>query len=343
MNRPIFVGAMLVAAAATLAAQNQQPNPYAGTSNPPPDSTIQDSQPAAPAPLPKPSPAQYPQQATPAQPSAAQMPPAANSYAPANSAQGTDSGVAQVVPDSDQQPALNQRPPMDDPDGDIVHPEQTPPGTLAYGTQIRVRLLEYLSTAYNRDGDTFRTRVLSDVYQGDQVLIPAGSEIDGRVTNISTGHVGGHGSMILHPETVILPSGAKFRMYAQLTATPNSKTRVGSEGTVAPGSRMKKDGIEYGVASGIGAASGAIVAGPAGAIAGTLIGASAITIHLLVDHPQAKLEPGTTLEFMLTEPLNLVSATQPQPQGQAMNQPQAQDQSADQPAAAPDPQTTQNQ
>jgi len=344
MNRPILVFAMLVAAAATLAAQDQQqqPSPYAGTSNPPPDSTIQDSQPAAPAPLPKPSPAQYPQQAAPAQPAAAQMPPAANSYAPANGADGSDSGTVQVAPDNSQ-PALNRRAPIDDPDGDIVHPAPPPPGTLGYGTTIRVRLLDRLSTTENREGDQFHSRVMTDVFQNEQVLIPAGSEIDGRVVRVSTGHAGGHGSMVLHPETVILPNGAQFRMYAQLTGTPDSRTRVGSEGTVAPGSRMKKDGIEYGGATGAGVVTGALVGGPAGALAGGLIGAGAITVHLLVDHPQATLDEGATLIFTLTEPLNLVSATQPQPQGQSMNQPQAQDQSADQPAAAPDPQTTQNQ
>jgi hypothetical protein len=33
-----------------------------------------------------------------------------------------------------------------------------------------------------------------------------------------------------------------------------------------------------------------------------------VTVHLLVNHPQAKLEPGADLVFTLTEPLNLVPA-----------------------------------
>jgi hypothetical protein len=366
MNRPILVFAMLVAAAATLAAQNQQqapqqdpqqdqqqqPNPYAGTSAPPSDSTIQDSQPPAPTPLPKPSPAQYPQQAAPAQPSQAapaQVPPPANSYAPAN---GTDSGTVQVAPDNSQ-PMLNQRTPVDDPDGDIVHPAPPPPGTLGYGTTIRVRLLDQLSTTESREGEPFHTRVSSDVYQNDQVLIPAGSEIDGKIVHVSTGHLGGHGSMVLHPETVILPNGTQFKMYAQLSETPGSNTRVGDEGTVAPGSRVKRDSIEYGAATGAGLVTGAVVAGPAGALAGGLIGAGAVTVHLLVNHPQARLDEGSTLVFTLTEPLDLVSALQPQPQmapqPQMQMQPQlpapaqGQDQSGDQAAPPDQPQPTQNQ
>jgi multisubunit Na+/H+ antiporter MnhB subunit len=55
--------------------------------------------------------------------------------------------------------------------------------------------------------------------------------------------------------------------------------------------------------------TGAILGGPGGALAGGLIGAGVITVHLLVDHPQATLEDGTVLLFTLSEPLNLVPAT----------------------------------
>jgi hypothetical protein len=273
------------------------------------------------------------------------MPPAANAYAPANGAQPADAGTVEVAP-GNSQPMLNQRAPIDDPDGDIVHPAPPPPGTLGYGTTIRVRLLDRLSTTESREGEPFHTRVASDVYQNDQVLIPAGSEIDGRVMQVSAGHFAGHGSMVLHPETVILPNGQQFKMYAQLSDTIGSNTRVGGEGTVAPGSRMKRDGIEYGGATGAGLITGAVVGGPAGALAGGLIGAGAVTVHLLVNHPQATLDEGSTLVFSLTEPLDLVSAMQPQPlmqsqqQMQPQTQPQAQDQ--DQPEDRPAPAPTQN-
>jgi hypothetical protein len=203
---------------------------------------------------------------------------------------------------------LNQRAFAYDPDGDIVHPRRPGPGEVLEGTNIRVRLLQRLSTASSEDGDTFRTRVATDVLQRGQVLIPAGAEIDGKVVHVSSGHPGGHGSMRLEPETVILPDGSRFRMYAEVTGTPGSRTHVSDEGTVLPDSRLKRDGIEYGGAVGAGAVTGAIVAGPVGALTGTLIGASVVTTHLLVSHPQAVLETGTTLLFTLTEPLSLVPA-----------------------------------
>jgi hypothetical protein len=150
--------------------------------------------------------------------------------------------------------------------------------------------------------------VASDVLQNGEVLIPAGAEIDGRVVAVSSGTPGGHGTLRLRPETVILADGRQFHMNAVVTGTPGSHTSVTGEGVINAGSRLKKDGIEYGGAVGAGAVTGAVLGGPVGALTGSLIGAGAITVHLLMDHPQATLEPGTVLLFTLTDPLNLVSS-----------------------------------
>jgi hypothetical protein len=141
--------------------------------------------------------------------------------------------------------------------------------------------------------------------QGGQVLIPAGSEIDGHVVDVSRGHTGGHGTMRLQPEAVTLPNGTHFTIHAEVTGTHGSHTRVGDEGTIRPDSRVKRDSIEYGGAVGTGVIVGAVVAGPAGALTGGLIGAGAVTVHLLVNHPQATLDSGTLLVFQLTDPLYL--------------------------------------
>ncbi len=312
MRRPVFVCALFLLAAAALAAQTAQSNPYSGTSNPPPDTGIIDEtsqQPAAPPS--KPSPMQpMAKPAVPAHPQAAPMQPSPAAYAH-NSADGTDDGIVQVAPGTTYEPELNERAAVTDPDGDIVHPAPLPPGMLASGTEIRAHLLDRISTAYARSGDTFRCSVASDVFRGNEVLIPAGAEIDGSVVQVSTGHFGGHGSMLLRPETVILPDGSRFHLYAQTSGAPDSNARVGGEGTISPGSHLKKDSIEYGGAVGAGAITGGVLGGPAGALAGTLVGAGAVTVHLLVNHPQATLEPGAVLEFSLTEPLNLAVAAPP--------------------------------
>jgi hypothetical protein len=305
MKRPILVYALLVAAAAALgaqgASQSSQSSPYQGTSNPPPDDQITTSS----APQAKPPAGHFAQPAVPAN---AQPQPVAADPAVNSPDAGDDGEIVHVAPNSPAAPAVAERAYPNDPDGDIVHPRALHPGELGEGTNIRVQLMQRLSTVSSQKGEAFSTRVASDVLQGGQVVIPAGAEIDGRVIQVSSGHLGGHGFMRLQPESVILPGGARFQLHAETTGTPGSRTRIGNEGAITPDSRLKRDGIEYGGAVGTGAVTGAILGGPAGAVTGGLIGAGAITVHLLVSHPQATLESGTTIVFTLTEPLDMVPA-----------------------------------
>jgi hypothetical protein len=312
MKGTVLTCALLLGSAAAFGAQQSgSSSQYEGTADPPPDTTITTSMPQ---PLAKPSPA-HPMVAPPEQsiglhPLSNQLSSQPAKALASDPEQGTDDGIVQVAPESGSvtaaQPQLNARSYASDPDGDIVHPAPLPPGELGEGTTIRARLLGDLSTGYAQVGDKFRATVASDVFRGNQVLIPAGSEIDGTVAHVSTGHFGGHGSMTLRPQTVILPDGTRYTMYAQVMGTPGSNTNVGSEGNITPGSRLKKDGVIYGGGVGAGAVTGAVLGGPAGALAGSVVAAGAVTVHLLLDHPQATLKQGTVLLFALTQPLNLV-------------------------------------
>jgi hypothetical protein len=323
MKRSILVFAIFGATAAGLAAQDaSQTKTYQGVSHPPADdiivtTTIPVPKPPAGQPMnvqqPAPQPPVDTQQLTPApaqltvqnEPQPTSVDPSVNFPAP-DATDGTDGGVVAIGPGYQPAPrALNQRVYAYDPDGDIVQPRPLRPGEIQGGTNIRVHLLERLSTADTEKGQPFRTRVATDVLQGGMVLIPAGSEIDGQVVEVSSGHAGGHGTMRLEPESVILPDGTRHRLHAAVTATPGSHTRVVGEGTIRPDSRAKRDGIEYGGAVGSGLVVGAIVGGPGGALAGGIIGAGVVTVHLIVSHPQATLETGTTLVFQLTDPLYL--------------------------------------
>jgi len=298
----MFVCTLLVSAAVAVGAQEaSQSSAYQGTSNPPSDDQITTS--VAPTPAPKPQAGQivYSQPVEPVQTQVQRRP---TSVDPSINYPDPDSGV--VNGNSEQ--TLPNRAYANDPDGDIVHLHARRPGEIVEGTSIRVHLLDRLSTTDSEKGEAFRTRVASDVLQDGQVLIPAGAEIDGRVTQVSSGHLGGHGTMHLNPDVVILPDGTRYRLHAEISGTPGSRTRVGGEGAINPGSRVRRNEIEYGGAVGTGVVTGAIVGGPVGAVTGGLIGAGAITVHLLVNHPQATLEEGAPLLFTLTEPLDLIPA-----------------------------------
>jgi hypothetical protein len=299
----IVVCTMVFAATVALGAQEaSQSDHYHGTSNPPADDEIVVTS----------APQVKPPAETPAAPAAvqeqAEPQPASTDSSITDPNAGSDGGIVQVAPQApaSAEPALTERATVSDPDGDIVHPRALGPGELGEGTTIRVRLLGRLSTASSEKGEAFRTTVASDVMHGGQTLIPAGAEIDGQVVAISSGRVGGHGTMRLRPETVILPDGKRYQLRAETTGIPGSKSRVGSEGAINPGSRVRRDSIEYGGAVGAGLTTGAVLGGPVGALTGGLIGAGVVTAHLLISHPQATLETGTTLVFTLTEPLSLV-------------------------------------
>ena len=309
MNRPILACAFFALTATTLLAQDaSQSSPLQGTSNPPPDDTIITSEQEAP--IAKP-PAGHPMQQAPAAQPAPMQPSARFATQtpgpiPQTYGDGTDQGIVGIAPAA---PGLATRSSATvDEDGDIVHPSALPPGTLGEGTLIRIRLTTEVSSALSEQGEPFRSRVASDVLQDGKIVIPAGAEIEGRVAQVSTGHFGGHGSILLQPETVILENGSKFQLHAVVASTPGSNLRVGSEGVITPGSRLKKDGYEYAGVGGGGMVVGAILGGPAGMLAGGLVGAGMVTTHLLVSHPQANLEAGSYLMLTLTDQVQLVPA-----------------------------------
>jgi hypothetical protein len=306
MNRPILACAFFALATTVLVAQDaSQSSPYQGTSNPPPDDTITTSE--QPVPIPKPHPGQLAQpqapaaQAAPIQPAPQSMARQDNSPVPRTYGDGTDEGIVGVAAST---PTLATR--ASDPDGDIVHPTPLPPGTLGEGTLIRVRLIDEVSSSFSEQGEPFRSRVATDVLQDGQVVIPAGAEIDGKVAQVAKGRFGGHGSILLEPETVTLENGSKFELHAVVDSTPGSNLRVGPEGVITPGSRLRKDGYEYAGVGGGGMVVGAILGGPAGMLAGGLIGAGVVTTHLLVNHPQANVEAGSYLMLTLTGQVQLV-------------------------------------
>jgi hypothetical protein len=280
MTRPsmafLLIASVGLATSAVAQQAAPQTSPYSGVSQPPADTieTTPDAQPV----IPKPSAAVV------ARP--VQQPPQTTAYTP--------------------EPELTPRPMVTpDPDGDIVHPRAGRPGELMPGQTIRVKLMDRLSSTDSQKGEAFHGQVAYDVLQNGRVLIPAGSTIEGRVSDISSGKMGKGGSFRLKPEAVVLPDGSRFQLHAETTGTPGSKTKIGSEGTVRAGSRAKKDGIEYGAVMGTGAITGAVLGGPVGALTGTVVGAGIVTTHLLVNHAQATLEPGAMINFTLTEPMNL--------------------------------------
>lgn len=328
----------VIAAPAGFAQQQQNSeSQYEGVSHPPPNDTITaDPLPAyntAPAPAAKPSP-----QVTAPPPPSAQAPAvrtAAPAAAPAysistgNSANSnslssqsrydnTDYGIV-TVPVTPQQadqeyphdysqdaPTLQTRSSYNS-NNDIVTSVTGSANALPEGTEIRVQLDNALSTNYTTTMTPFQGRVMVDVLNGGSVVIPAGSVLRGRVTEVTQGHhFGPAATLRLRPDEVILPDGTAYHLYAEAIDSEAPGTQTSSEGGIQPNGHVVKKSLEYGVGVGTGAMVGAELAGPAGALAGSLIGAGLVTTHLLTQHPTAANIPaGSEIVFSLTEPMDL--------------------------------------
>ena len=309
----LAAGLLLSPAASYSQSSGQSSSAYQGVSHPPPDDTIQAS----------------PDQVTdtaPAQSKPSPGVPARQSYASPSASASSDAvnpdyGIVTSVPSSSDSSApsshvedasssrtthLISRP--ENPDYGIVDFIPSPSNQLAEGTDIRVRLLENLSTGTTQDGTAFRGQVAADVFKEGRVVIPVGSELRGRVMSVTQGHrMGSPATLRLRPDSVVLPDGTAYHLYATAVHTDAPGARTDAEGAIQPTSRVTKNLVELGAGSGGGAATGAIFGGPVGAGVGALVGAGIVTAHLLLQHPhQANVAQGSEVTFSLTEPMDLL-------------------------------------
>ncbi len=194
------------------------------------------------------------------------------------------------------------------PDDGVVGMVASPSNQLAEGTDIHVRLLQALSTRHTENGENFRAQVAADVFKEGRVVIPSGSELRGRVVGVSQGHrMGAHATIRLRPDSVILPDGTAYHLYAQAVSSSQPGTRTDQEGGIQTRTHIAKDLAEFGTGAGSGAIVGGVFGGPVGAGAGAIVGTGVVTTHLLLQKPaEAHIERGSEVVFSLTEPMDLL-------------------------------------
>ena len=207
--------------------QDQTQEPATGVSHPPADNTIQadeDVPPPVVAPAPKPS------AAIPMIPAS----PAVMTPRPGD----PDYGMVTSVP-ATTTASLTKRP--FNPDDEMVNVVPSDPNELASGTNIHVRLSQGLSTTETRSGERFRAVVDKDVYKEGRVIIPAGAEMRGRVVAVSQGHhLGPHATIRLRPETIMLPDGTAYHLYAEAVQSKAPGTRTDDEGGIKARSPLQE-------------------------------------------------------------------------------------------------------
>jgi hypothetical protein len=276
--------------------QAAKPSPYQGVSVPPANDAITTTEqaPAAPAAATKPAPP----------PAAAPAPPPAATSDP-------DAGIVEtpLPPAALSSNALNARgfdSSKDNTDEGIVTYVPGPANALPEGTVFRISMLQDIE-AYNTAPNTpFSGKVTQDIMRNGKVIVPAGSELHGRVVYAtSASRLHGGSTLHLRADEFVLPDGTRYHVHAQVIDTQGSDTNAKGEGNIVPSAEVKRNLAVLGAGAGGGAIVGAAIGGGVGAIVGSAIGAGAATTHWLLVQRSANLPASSILIFSLTDPMLL--------------------------------------
>jgi hypothetical protein len=303
----LAAAATLVLSTTFLSAQSapadsgQKPSPYQGVSVPPPSDAITTTEqtPAAPAVATRPAPA----------PAAAPAPPPAATSNP-------DAGIVETpLPPSAEEntphssTALNARgfdSSKDNTDDGIVTSVPAPANALPEGTVFRVSMLQDIEAYAATPGTPFSGKVTQDITRNGKVIVPAGSELHGRIVYAtSASRLRGGSTLRLRADEFVLPDGTRYHVHAQVIDTQGSNTNAKGEGNIVPSADVKRNLAVLGAGAGGGAIVGAAIGGGVGAIVGSAIGAGAATTHWLLVERSANLPASSVVIFSLTDPMLL--------------------------------------
>jgi hypothetical protein len=170
---------------------------------------------------------------------------------------------------------------------DRYNRSQSDDSAIPLGTELDVRLQDRLSSKDNVVEDRFRATTAVDLTQGDRVLIPAGSEIRGVISEVEkAGRIDRKARMTLS--------------FDQVTINGRDYPIQGTIVDPVEGEGIKGDAAKIGTGAGVGAIIGGILGGVKGAIAGILIGGGGVAAA--TPGKDVELEPGTVLRVRLDQP-----------------------------------------
>jgi hypothetical protein len=285
---------------------------YTGVSHP--DQTLITTAPATPAYANPAPPPQQPVQAA----TAAPVAPYAST--PPNTAPGVGQTArvqpqdpdAEVVGDSSGHYTPPQAQQPDDPNEGVVVRVAGPAHRLPEGTLVRARLLQSLSTKATQLGMPWSAELTEPLTRDGEILIPAGSVVSGKVTQVVEGkRLGARAEIHLTTLAIALPDGSTRGFHAQLIdISLTGGVKVDSEGTILHKGDRKQEAAVLGLTAGGGAVVGGLVAGVPGALVGAGVGAGVSGVVWLKQDKQAELPKDTQLVFELTRSLGFEERTQ---------------------------------
>ena len=172
-------------------------------------------------------------------------------------------------------------------------------------TVISVQINGTLTSRTARVGDKFTAAVTVPVYVNGKTVIPAGSVIEGRVTQVTPAkRMNRSGTIGVDFDDIVFPNGAAVQLVGNLTSDdPDVRRRIDDESRVS-GQGNKRPSVFIGGGGAIGAVLGGIAGGGKGAVLGGVVGAGAgVASVLLSKGEEAEVPSGTTFGVQLKQGL----------------------------------------
>lgn len=210
--------------------------------------------------------------------------PAAQSQAPVTPAPIAPARRPDAPSTRYDRPAPSERP--------AAAPARARTATIAAGTMVPVRIEESLSSEKNQAGDTWTGTLSEPLVVNGFVVAERGSSVSGRVNSVKrAGRVKGDASLSVSLTSMEIAGGQRVNVQT------GTYTAVGKDTT-------KRDMAKVGIASGVGAAIGAIVGKGKGAAIGAGSGAAAGTgVVLATRGGAAQIASEALVRFRITDPV----------------------------------------
>jgi hypothetical protein len=183
------------------------------------------------------------------------------------------------------------------------------------GTKVPVALKHAISTKGTRTGDAVYAETTFPVVANNRVLIPAGTYVQGRISEIQRGgHIKGRAQVLMHFTSLIYPSGYTVMLPGAVENAPGvDKTGVkDQEGTLQKDSQTGSKVGTIATTTGTGAVIGGVSQGGKGALIGAGVGGVVGTaIAMLSRGDDLKMDAGTTIELVVQRDIPLDASRVP--------------------------------
>ncbi|HEX5731343.1 MAG TPA: peptidoglycan-binding protein [Blastocatellia bacterium] len=179
--------------------------------------------------------------------------------------------------------------------------------TLPPDTIISMRMDQTLSSKSSRVGDRFTASVTEPVQANGRVVIPAGTIVEGRVTQVTPAkRMSKAGMIAIDFDSITMPDGRRVPLVGSLTSDdPEIRRRIDDENSVR-GPNSDRKAVFVGGGGTLGAVLGGIAGGGKGAVIGGIAGAGVgIAGVLLSKGEEAEVRAGTPFGIQLRQPLSM--------------------------------------